>query len=34
MLAYCGHRMQRWQPPLSAAEKKRRQQAAAAEATA
>lgn len=34
MLAYCGHRMRRWQPPLSAAEKKRRQQAAAAGATA
>lgn len=34
MLAYCGLRMQRWQPALSAAEKKRRQQAAAAEATA
>jgi uncharacterized iron-regulated membrane protein len=33
MLAYCGLRMQRWQPALSAAEKKRRQQAAA-EATA
>ncbi len=30
MLAYCGWRMQHWQPPLSAAEKKRRQQAAAA----
>ncbi len=29
MLAYCGWRMQHWQPPLSAAEKKRRQQAAA-----
>ncbi|MCW4453776.1 PepSY domain-containing protein [Flavobacterium sp. MXW15] len=28
-LAVCGWRMQRWQPPLSAAEKKRRQQAAA-----
>ena len=27
VLAYCGWRMQRWQPPLSAAEKKRRQQA-------
>jgi len=35
MLAYCGWRMQHWQPPLSAAEKKRRQQAAvAAEASA
>ncbi len=30
VLAYCGWRMQRWQPPLSAAEKKRRQQAASA----
>ena len=29
MLGYCGLRMQRWQPALSAAEKKRRQQAAA-----
>ena len=29
VLAYCGWRMQHWQPPLSAAEKKRRQQAAA-----
>ncbi|WP_411850498.1 PepSY-associated TM helix domain-containing protein [Stenotrophomonas sp. LGBM10] len=34
MLAYCGLRMQRWQPALSAAEKKRRQQAAAAAAEA
>lgn len=35
MLAYCGWRMQHWQPPLSAAEKKRRQQATvAAEASA
>ncbi|MCL7714250.1 PepSY-associated TM helix domain-containing protein [Stenotrophomonas mori] len=34
VLAYCGWRMQRWQPPLSAAEKKRRQQAAAAGAPA
>lgn len=35
MLAYCGWRMQHWQPPLSAAEKKRRQQAAVvAEASA
>ncbi len=29
MLAYCGLRMQRWQPALSAAEKKKRQAAAA-----
>jgi uncharacterized iron-regulated membrane protein len=35
VLAYCGKRMQHWQPPLSAAEKKRRQQASlAAEASA
>lgn len=35
VLGYCGLRMQRWQPALSAAEKKRRQQAAvAAEASA
>lgn len=35
ILAYCGWRMQHWQPPLSAAEKKRRHQAAlAAEASA
>lgn len=32
MLAYCGLRMQRWQPALSAAEKKKRQAAAAAAA--
>ena len=32
MLAYCGLRMQRWQPALSAAEKKKRQLAAAAAA--
>ncbi|MNN17085.1 hypothetical protein D3C81_1302550 [compost metagenome] len=30
VLGYCGLRMQRWQPALSAAEKKRRQQAAVA----
>lgn len=34
MLAYCGLRMQRWQPALSAAEKKKRQAAAAAAAKA
>ncbi|MCY1463696.1 hypothetical protein D9M71_816280 [compost metagenome] len=35
VLAYCGLRMQRWQPALTAAEKKRRQQSAvAAEASA
>jgi len=34
MLACCAWRMQRWQPPLGAAEKKRRQQAAAVEARA
>ena len=33
MLAYCGLRMQRWQPALSAAEKKKRQAAATAAAT-
>ncbi len=33
MLAYCGLRMQRWQPALSAAEKKKRQMAAAAAVT-
>ena len=33
MLAYCGLRMQRWQPALSAAEKKKRQAAAVAAAT-
>ena len=30
MLAMCGWRMQRWTPPLSAAEKKKRAAAAAA----
>ena len=34
MLAGCARRMQRWQPPLGAAEKKRRQQAATVEARA
>ncbi|MFN4161911.1 MAG: PepSY-associated TM helix domain-containing protein [Stenotrophomonas sp.] len=34
MLAYCGLRMQRWQPALSAAERKKRQAAAAAAAKA
>ena len=34
MLAMCGWRMQRWTPPLSAAEKKKRAAAAAAAAKA